>query len=389
MSLSTRFDVLVLGVGGMGAATVAHLAERGLAVVGVDRHDIPNALGSSHGDTRVIRKAYFEDPRYVPLLERAYTLWSELEERAGETLFVRTGCLNVGPPSHPAIVGVRESVARHALAHEVLDASEVRARFPAFLPSPSDLGVFEADAGFLRVEACTRAHARWAERRGAVLLANRGVVATSIAPHDVHVTLDDGVELRARSLVVSAGPWLAADPALEAIAAGLRLSVERQVQLYFRPHEAFPMTAPALPAFIHFAADRAFYGIPMHAEHGDAPALKVCRHHGGAEVASPDALDREVHEADVEPVRGFMREHLPGGDGPLLRARVCMYTNTPDAHFVVGHLPGHANVVVLGGFSGHGFKMASVIGEIGADLVTTGRSAFDLDLFRPDRARPD
>lgn len=388
MTLGARFDVLVLGVGGMGASALAHLAERGLTVVGIDQHDVPNAFGSSHGDTRVIRKAYFEDPRYVPLLERAYVLWEELEERAEEKLLFRTGCINLGPPDHAAIRGVRESVDRHDLPHTILDADAVRARFPALLPSPTDIGVLEDDGGFLRVEACTRAHARWADKRGGTILANAKVTSFSVAPHDVRATLADGTEVRARAAIVSAGSWLAGDPMLASIAIGtkaLPLTIERQVQLFFRPLEAVPMTSPALPAFIHFAGEQAFYGIPMHGEHGDEPALKVCRHHGGDVITHPDALDREVHDADVEPVRGFMREHLPGGDGPLLRARACMYTNTPDRNFVIGVAPAHPNLVVLGGFSGHGFKMASVIGEIAADLVTTGRSAFDLDPFRPDR----
>lgn len=386
MSLGSRFDVLVVGVGGMGAAALAHLAERGLTVVGVEQDDVPSTRGSSHGDTRVIRKAYFEDPRYVPLIQRSYELWGELEQRAGEQLLHRTGCLNIGPIDHPAIVGVRASVDRHGLAHSILDAVEIRSRFPALVPSPTDIGVFEEDGGFLRVEACTRAHARWAVARGAVLLTGRRVTALTIAPHDIRATLDDGIEIRARSVIVSAGAWLATSPALRAVAAGLPLSVERQVQLYFRPHEAVPMTPPALPAFIHFDAERAFYGVPLHGENGEEPALKVCRHHGG-EPADPDTLDRESRDSDVEPVRAFMREHLPGGDGPLLRARVCMYTNTPDQTFVIGRLAAMENVVVLGGFSGHGFKMASVIGEIAADLTTTGRSAFDLELFRPERAR--
>ena len=160
------------------------------------------------------------------------------------------------------------------------------------------------------------------------------------------------------------------------------------MQLYFAPRAPELVRAPALPAFIHFEGDRAFYGVPLHGDAGVEPALKVCRHHGGVKT-TPDAVDRTVHDSDVAPVRAFMQAHLPTGDGPLLRARVCMYTNTPDQHFIVGALRDRPHVVLLGGFSGHGYKMASVIGEIAADLVTTGKSAFDLGLFSPERFRPE
>lgn len=381
---TSHYDVLVLGVGGMGAAALAHLAARGVSVIGIDQGDVPNERGSSVGETRVIRKAYFEDPRYVPLLERAYALWYELEARAGETLFLRTGCLNVGPPDHPAIRGVKESVAVHGLPHAVLDADAVRARFPAFQPAPGDIGIFEEDGGYLRVEACTQAHARWAVKRGATLKTHTRVSSLAVDAKGAVASLDDGTTVAAARVIVAAGPWLPSSPALEELASELPLEVVRQVQLYFDPRDGARVAAPALPAFIHFASERAFYGIPLHGEHGQTPALKVCRHHGGRRT-TPDALDRNVTEADIEPVREFMRAHLPSGDGPLLRARACMYTNTPDQHFLIGALPRHANVVLLGGFSGHGYKMASVIGEIAADLATGARSPFDLRLFDPAR----
>jgi sarcosine oxidase len=379
-----RHDVLVLGVGGMGAAALARLALRGVSVIGVEQDGVPSERGSSAGETRVIRKAYFEDPRYVPLIERAYVLWRELEAFAGEPLLVRTGCLNVGPPDHPDMLGVRESVAIHSLRHELLDEKEMRARFPALVPSAGDIGVFEDDGGYLRVEACTRAHARLARENGATLLVGRRVTELAIEDSGVRATLDDGTTIDADRVVVSAGAWLASHPALARVAEGMRLSVERQVQLYFQPEPPEVVRAPKLPVFIHFAGDRAFYGLPLHGEGALEPALKVCRHHGG-HAASAETLDRVVHDSDVEPVREWMRAHLPAGDGPLLRARVCMYTNTPDRHFMIGAPRAVPRAIVLGGFSGHGFKMASVMGEIAADLATGASSAFDLALFDPDR----
>jgi sarcosine oxidase len=380
--MTRRHDVLVVGVGGMGAAALAHLADRGLSVVGVEQDEVPSARGSSAGETRVIRKAYAEDPRYVPLLVRAYALWRELEGRSGARLFERVGCLNLGPADHAAIRGVVESVSRHGLPHEVLDADGVRARF-AVVPRAGDVGVFEQDAGFLRVFACTEAHAQWARARGAELRTGVRVTELDVRAGGVRARLDDGTAIEADHAVVSAGPWLASAPALRGVARALALAVERQVQLWFAPAAPEALAPPRLPAFIHFTDRGAFYGIPPDPAH-PSPAVKVCRHHGG-EPTSADALDRAVRPADEADVRAYVRDHLPAADGPLVRAHVCMYTNTPDEHFVVGALPGTPHVVVLGGFSGHGYKMASVVGEIAADLVVAGRSAFDLGMFSPAR----
>ncbi|MGD0525588.1 MAG: FAD-dependent oxidoreductase, partial [Polyangiaceae bacterium] len=199
----------------------------------------------------------------------------------------------------------------------------------------------------------------------------------------VRATLDDGSSLVAERAVVAAGPWLGSTPALHELARDLPLVVERQVQLWFQPVDPAAVRPSALPAFIHFVEGGPFYGIPPVPTHA-APAVKVCRHHGGLST-TPDALDREVRPIDEASVRGYLRAHLPAADGPLLRSRICMYTNTPDEHFVVGPLPRAPRVVVLGGFSGHGYKMASVMGEIAADLVVRRDSAFDLGMFAPGR----
>jgi sarcosine oxidase len=317
----------------------------------------------------------------VPLLVRAYALWGELEARSGLRLFTRVGCLNLGPAGHPAIQGVLESVRRHGLPHRRLTDVEVRDSF-SVLPVPGDLGVFEEDAGYLAVEACTKAHLAWATTCGAEVRQAR-VTALDVTGSSVRVTLDDGSSLAAERAVVAAGPWLASAPALQDLARDLPLVVERQVQLWFEPADPGAARAPALPAFIHFVEGGPFYGVPLDDAHA-SPAVKVCRHHGGARTTA-DALDRTVTPDDEATVRRYLRAHLPAADGPLLRSRVCMYTNTPDEHFVVGPLARAPRVVVLGGFSGHGYKMASVMGEIAADLVQQGKSAFDLGMFAPGR----
>jgi sarcosine oxidase len=372
LSSAARYDAIVLGVGGMGAAALAHLAKRGLKVVGVEQDDVPSSRGSSVGETRVIRKAYYEDPRYVPIIERSYVLWRELEQTAGEPLFVRTGCMTLGPEGHDGIRGVLESVTRHELPHVVLREAEVRARFPATVPTPGDVGVFEEEAGYLHVEACTRAHARWAVSLGAELR-TKARATELVIDGGVHATLDDGSHLFAPRAVIAAGAWLAASAPFQKIARGLGLVVERQVQLWFLPVRPGTMTT-----FIHFVGDRAFYAIPT------LESAKVCRHHGGEET-SPDRLDRALRAEDEATVREYLRAHLPSANGPLLRSRVCMYTNTRDQHFILGRAREAPEIVLLGGFSGHGYKMAPAIGEIAAELVADGASTLDIGMFDPAR----
>lgn len=361
-------DVVVVGVGGLGAAAAHHLARRGLSVLGLERATVPNALGSSHGRTRVIRKAYFEDPRYVPLLERAYVLWDALAAEHGAPLLRRTGCLELGAPDHPCITALLACARAHGLAHELLDAAAVRARFPAFAPGEGEVAVFEADGGVLRVEDCTRAHATLARAAGATI--EEGVEVAALDPVAATVRLADGSTRAAGHLVVTAGAWL---PTL----LPLPVTVERQVQLWFSP----PRDPGRFPAFIHFTTAGNFYGIPGESA---ADPIKVCRHHGGA-LTTAAALDREVHAADEATVRGHLARHLPSLDGPRVDAAVCMYANTRDEHFLVGALPGAPRTIVVGGGSGHAYKMASVLGEVAADLVVDGRSRFDLELFAPGR----
>lgn len=370
-------DAIVIGVGVVGASTLWRSAVRGLRVLGIERFDVPHALGSSHGGSRVTRKAYFEDPRYVPLLHRSLQLYQELEAERGERLYVETGGLHVGAPDHPGIVGTLRSANEHGLEHEVLDAREVARRFPAFRPAPSEVGVVEKEAGVLLAEPVVSALVQAAIDHGAIVRARARVLA--IEPlHDRVVVVTADERLEARTVVLATGAWAAGPDAL--FAPPVPLVVERQVQLYFAPHTPALFAPAYFPIFIHFGADAAFYGLPALG----VPGVKICRHHGG-ETTTPDTLDRELREADERTVRTFLREHVPEADGPLLGARVCMYTNTPDDHFVVGAHPSSSRVLVGCGLSGHGFKLAPVIGEILADHVERGGSALDGGLFSPSR----
>jgi sarcosine oxidase len=366
-------DVAVIGVGGIGSSALMHLARRGLKVVGFEQfgseEDPSHDRGASHGGTRVIRKAYGEGGAYVPLLERAYTLWRELEKESGTSLLHLVGCLNIGPPEHEFIRGVIASARQHGLAHEVLSARELSARFPLFHVNERDVAVYEKDGGLLAVEDCTRAHVKVALRHGATI---RREHVRSLELGNDHATINGS--LKAKRVVIAAGPWWHTQPWLQEL--GSKLVIRRQVQCWFPE----PQLERELPCFIHLVdATRSFYGLPSFGGRGP----KVCQHKGGA-LTTADTVERATSDADSDAVREYLRRHLPELDAPPTERKTCLYSMTPDEHFLVGALPGKP-VVALGGFSGHGFKFASVLGEIAADLVQRGRSEFDLTQFDPLR----
>jgi sarcosine oxidase len=374
-------DAIVLGLGVMGGAALHRLALAGRRVLGIERFDVPNAMGSSHGGTRVTRKAYFEDARYVPLLERSWTLVREMEAERGETLLVQTGGLYFGPAGSPGVAASYEAARTHGLAHEWLDATAIRARFPMFSVDDADAGVFESDAGVLLAEKMVSAQVELAIAAGAQVRARERAIRVELGREGVRVTTDRAVH-EADRLVVALGAWTAASiEGLPALTIPLR--VERQVQLWLGPRDRSLFGPDRMPVFLRFGEHDAFYGLPSVAY----PGVKVCRHHGG-ETAAPEALDRELRSADEAPVRTFVQRFMPEADGPLLGARVCMYTNTPDEHFVVGAHPAHERVLVMAGFSGHGFKLAPAMGELIAELATRGRATLDASLFDPRRAAP-
>ncbi len=367
------YDVIILGLGGMGSAAAAHLAAGKKRVLGLEQFTPVHDRGSSHGQTRIIRKAYWEDPSYVPLLLRAYDLWDDLERRSGRELYLRTGGLMVGAPSSALITGSRRSALEHGLAHEMLDAREIRARYPAARPHPDEIALFEEPAGILFPEACVRAHLDWAASAGATLQFESKVDGWEASDGGVAVTTASGERVRASELVICAGAWLAQ----AASDLHLPLRVERNIAHWFAP-AAHPelFSAERLPIYILERDPQAvLYGFPD-LGHG----MKAAFHHSHVYV-SPDAIDRTVGEVEVQRVRDALADWLPDGNGRHLESSVCMYTLTPDEHFLIGRHPAHANVFIAGGFSGHGFKFCSVVGEALAELVTDGATRHPLDLF--------
>lgn len=378
------YDVIVAGVGGMGSASAYHLTRRGAKVLGLEQHGIPHELGSSHGLTRIIRLAYAEQSHYVPLLRRAYELWREIEVEAGEQLLVITGGIDAGAEASRTICGSLASCARHDLPHERLDAAQVSRRFPGYRLHEDMVGVYQPDAGLLMPERCVIAYAENAQARGAEIHTGERVVRWTAEDYGVCV-ITDRSSYRARKLVVSAGAWARTlVPALNALAVA-----ERQVMLWTQPLNPSLFTPELFPVFNMEAPEGRFYGCPVHGGSG----FKIGKYHHRAErVADPHAMDRTCGPEDETILRDGVARYFPEADGDTLMMKACMFTNSPDEHFILDLLPGRPQVAVAAGFSGHGFKFCSVVGEIMADLVLDGASRHDIALFRLERfgsARPD
>jgi sarcosine oxidase len=358
------YDAIVLGVGGVGSAALFHLAGRGANVLGLDRFPPGHDRGSSHGRTRIIRQAYFEHPDYVPLLFRAYQLWDELSERRGERLRHEIGLLQVGPPESRVLAGVRESARQHGLQVDELGAREICDRFPGFRTDDNWSGLFERRAGYLGVEECVWAHTEEAIHLGATLRTDVEVRGWTVKRDAIIVEANAG-RFKAARLVVTAGAW--APQLLRELS--VPLEVRRKPQFWYPAADRYRADR-GCPAYLFDLPQAIFYGLPAIDEFG----LKVAEHTGGAVVADPLNINRETDRQDQEGVEQFLATYLPSVGRPCLRHSVCMYTLTPDEHFVVDRHPADERIVFAAGLSGHGFKFTCVLGEALADLALTGHT---------------
>lgn len=372
------FDVIIAGLGAMGSASAYHLAARGKRVLGLDRFAPGHSMGSSHGDSRIIREMYFEHPLYVPLVQRAYELWTALEHDAGTPLMTLNGGLMIGPPDGMLVRGTLRSAAEHALPCELLQPREVAARFPAFDLADGLVAVHDPRAGYLRPEACVDAHLALAARHGAELRFEEPVLSWEADGEGVTVRTAGG-SYTAGHLLLTAGAWTR--ELLPGV--NLPLAVERQVVFWFDPPAADGRFEPGRCPIYAWEHTSGFigYGFPR-LERG----MKAALMHQGELSAHPDGIRRTIGEGEVEPLRAALRQMLPGVAGaPVRESAVCLFTNTPDTDFAIGFHPAHPRVLVSSPCSGHGFKFAAAIGELHADLLTEGRGRFDLAPFRLDR----
>jgi sarcosine oxidase len=366
-------DAIVVGVGGMGSATVYHLARRGASVLGLEQFDIPHELGSSHGVSRIIRLAYAEHPNYVPLLRRAYESWRELENRSGERLLIITGGIDAGYDDSAIVKGALSSCRQHHLPYEVFDRQALRDRFPGFRLAPKMVGVYQADAGFLLPERCIVAHVRAAQELGADVHARERVLEWKARANGVWIRTDRGT-YRGRRMIVTAGPWARTVlPALQSVAVP-----ERQVLLWTQPLRPDYFAVGAFPVFNMEAPEGRFYGFPVYG----VPGFKIGKYHHRHERANADDIDRTCYPEDERVLREGIRKYFPDANGPTMAMKTCLFTNSPDEHFILDTHPALPQVSIAAGFSGHGFKFCSVIGEIMADLALEGGTRFDIEMFR-------
>jgi len=375
-AMGKSYDAIVVGVGGMGSAACWQLARRGKRVLGIERFDIGHANGSSHGVNRIIRLAYFEHPDYVPLLRRAYAAWRETESAFGEQLLYITGSIDAGPEGSRVVEGSLASCRAHHLEHEAMDAEALRRRFPGWQLPAGYRAVFQPEGGFVASERAINAHVMLALAAGADIHARETVTGFTVRGGVVRVTTAAGT-YEAERLVLSAGAWLGdLVPALRA-----RAVAERQVIGWFSPRTPQHFAPDKFPVGNLSSEHGHYYVLPQWGQ----PGVKIGRYHHLGESGHADTLSRETGPADTFALRRGLRAFFPDADGPALSLRACLFTNTPDEHFIIDTLPGAPEVIVASPCSGHGFKFASVIGEILADLAGGRTPSFDLSLFKLDR----
>ncbi len=372
------YDAIVVGLGAMGSATLYHLALRGKRVLGLEQFSQGHQLGSSHGDSRVIREQYFEHPLYVPLIQRAYELWRALEESHGRSLMTINGGLMIGPSDGMVVSGTIRSATEYHLPHEIFKGDELHKRYPAFSLADGLVAVLDLHAGYLDPEGCNAAHIGLGRRAGAEVHFDEPVIEWSADGDGVRVRTAAGT-YRATRLLLSAGAWN------QKLLLGLTipLAVERQVAFWLQPQESLASHDKSrFPIYAYeFTPGLICYGFPRLPR-----GVKSSIMHGGEIVASPDAVRRTVDEGEIEPVRNALRAILPElALAPVTESSVCLFTNTPDHDFVIDFHPRYPQVLISSPCSGHGFKFASALGELQADLLTTGTSRFDISPFRIDR----
>lgn len=369
-------QIAVIGLGATGSAALYHLARRGIRAIGIERFDLGHAYGSSHGPTRIIRLAHFENAAYVPLMRRAYALWRELESISGVKLIFTTGIAEIGPADGELVRGTAAGASQYGLPHEVMDATSLMRRYPNFKLPQSFVAVLQPDGGYLAAAAALEANIRLATAAGAVIRSRETVIALEPQGGRARIKTDRG-EIEADGVIVAAGPWLCSLlPELR-----LPLHVTRQVVGWFEPDNAGQFSADHFPVFILETRHGHHYGFPA----GRPMGVKIAKHHHLREAVDAETCDRTVSAADEAAIRAPLAEYLPAANGRLLSAETCLYTMTPDETFMIDRLPGFPQVVIASPCCGHGFKFSPVVGEILADLVTRGTTTHDIAKFSLSR----
>lgn len=372
------FDVIIVGAGSMGISAGYYLSKIGKRVLLIDSFDPPHDQGSHHGETRIIRHAYGEGGDYVPLALRAQELWGQLEEESGEKLFYQTGFLSTGEPSSSYLKGVVNSAEKYRLPLEFIDAKEIHERWPGISVPDYFIGLYEPQSGVLKSEEAIRTYRKLAVKNGATIVSNKRVRHIHVKSNEVRVDTKKE-SFYAKSLIITSGAW--SSGLLSEVGLNLPLQPVRKTIGWFKAEEEL-YSSSVFPAFSFSLSGREYYGFPSF----DGTGLKVGRHDGGEPIDADDYLASfGVRKEDEKDLRDFLQQYLPKANGPLNYGRVGKYTLTPDRDFVIDLHPTYKNVAIAAGFSGHGFKFSSVVGEILTQLITEGSSEYALSLFSIDR----
>ncbi|MCA6075084.1 N-methyl-L-tryptophan oxidase [Fulvivirga sedimenti] len=368
-----NFDVIVIGMGSMGSSACYYLAKQGFKVLGLEQFDIPHSYGSHTGQSRLIRKAYGEDTRYVPLLQKAYKNWKELEEETGEQVYFQTGLAYFGSRENPFFETIRQSAQDYDIQLNQLTSEESKKQFPQFNLPDGHQKLFEPDAGFLTSERCILLYIRQALSKGAVIRTNEKVTDWRYAQGMVNVKTTAG-NYSAKKLIITTGAWAGKTvPEWSDL-----FRVTRQVLAWVEPKNPESFRLGSLPCWYMEENGFDFYGFPMLEQEifGGPAGLKVALHYPGMKVSDPDQVDRHTGSSDEKVLIDFLEKYLPGSYSRTVELKTCLYTYSPDENFVIDHLPGFdGNVIFSGGFSGHGFKFASAVGELLAEMAESGKTS--------------
>lgn len=380
------FDVIVIGVGSMGAPTCYYLAKRGYKVLGIEQFDITHELGSHGGQSRIIRKAYFEHPAYVPLLNRAYENWKQLEQETGEQVYYQTGVAYFGRPEQEIVRGVKLSASLYNIPVEEVDTISSRKRFNRFHVPDSFETLYEPEAGFIVPEKAIKLYAGQAVKHGCTIHVKEK--ANTWRKEGSSIIVNTNADCyRCSKLIITAGAW--SGNLVPGIAG--KLKITRQFVAWVKPKNWDDFLLNNFPCWLIDDDERpgCYYGFPaLPADvFGEPHGLKIACHYPGS-VTDADAVDRQTGEGDIEDIRYALDKYLPGTFEAMITAKTCLYATLPDENFIIDKLPGfESRVIVACGFSGHGFKFASVVGEVLADLAIDGSTKLPIEFLNIKRFR--
>lgn len=376
---ANNYDAIIIGVGSMGAATCFWLAERGYKVLGLEQFDIPHEQGSHAGQSRIIRKAYFEHPDYVPLLERAYENWKEMEALTGTQLYFQTGLVYFGKSTNTIIRGVKDAAILHKIKIDQLSQQQASSQFPEFTVPQNFETIYEPDAGFITPEKAILLYKEEAIKSGADIRTNESVLKWGKEGDTVKLVTNKNTYY-SKKLIITAGAW--AGKMLPQL--NTELTVTRQTIGWVQPKKPKSFSLGNFPCWmLEEEGMGSYYGFPLLPEDRfDGPSGIKIAHHFPGQIVDPDNVNRQISKDDEDDLRYVLEKYLPQADAKVLSWKTCLYTNTKDENFIIDHLPGYdGDVTIACGFSGHGFKFVSVVGEILADLAIEGKSNLPIDFL--------